>query len=296
MTYYNDKTIAFSDGKWIKAKDANATLFAQTMHYGTGVFEGIRAYETKQGTHIFKAEEHFNRLAYSASKMGIKLPYNTNELTEIAYILVDKNKLTDAYIRPLVWCDPNMSLSIPNETHLFMCTWKWGKLLGDKQVRVMTSSFCRPHPKSCFVDAKVSGHYTNSILASAEAKEKGFDEALLLDVNGFVAEGPGANFFYEKNGVLYTPPSGHILPGITRFTILEICKKVGIKVHEELFTVDDVKGADSAFFVGTAAEVSGFESLDNVRFRLPWANSVGAALQTIYKNKVLREEKNEVYF
>jgi branched-chain amino acid aminotransferase len=296
MNYYNDTTTVFLDGQWKKAKDAHGTLYAQTMHYGTGVFEGIRAYETKSGTHIFKAEEHFNRLAYSASKMSLKLPYTSKELTDIAYQLIEKNKLTDAYIRPLVYRDANMSLTSEGETHLFMCTWKWGKLLGDKQVRVMTSSFCRPHPKSCFVDAKVTGHYTNSILASVEAREKGYDEALLLDVNGFVAEGPGANLFYEKNGTLYTPPSGHILPGITRFTILEICKKVGIKVQEKLFTVDEVKGSDSAFFVGTAAEVTGFESLDDVKFRLPWKNSVGSALQTIYKNKVLREEKNEVYF
>ena len=293
--YFNNETIAFSDGQWIKAKDTQATLFNQTIHYGNGVFEGIRAYHTKGGTRLFKSKEHYQRLLYSAGRMGIKVPYTVEELKEISYVLLQKNGLTDAYIRPLVWCGPNMALTTPEETHLFMCTWKWGKLLGDKLVRVRTSSFCRPHPKSCFVDAKVCGHYTNSILATTEAKAKGYDEALLLDTDGYIAEGSGANFFFEKDGVLHTPPTGNILPGITRRTILDLCKKMGIRVEKERFFAENVYGADSAFLVGTAAEVTGLESLDDQPFKRRWENTIGAILQKSYLQMARREGFDEVY-
>jgi branched-chain amino acid aminotransferase len=293
--YYNNETIAFSDGQWIKAKEAQATLYNQTMHYGNGVFEGIRSYHTKFGTRIFKAEEHYKRLLYSANRMGIQVPYSVEELTEITYILLKNNDMSDAYIRPLVWCAPNMALTTPAETHLFMCAWKWGKLLGDKLVRVRTSSFCRPHPKSCFVDAKVCGHYTNSILATTEAKAEGFDEALLLDTDGYVAEGSGANFFYEKDGVLYTPPTGNILPGITRRTVLDLCKKMGLRVEKDRFFAEQVYGADSAFLVGTAADVTGLESLDGHAFKRPWESTIGAILQKAYLQMARHEAFTEVY-
>lgn len=295
MTYFTDNTIVFLDGKWIKAKDANTSLYMQTLHYGNGVFEGIRSYQTAEDTRIYKAKEHFDRLRYSAGRMNIHISYTTEELSEIGYLLLAKNDLTDAYIRPLVFTGPNMSLTTPEETHVFMCAWKWGKLLGDKTINVMTSSFCRPHPRSCFVDAKVVGHYTNSILATSEAKQKGFDEALLLDVEGNVAEGPGANFFFEKDNVLYTPPTGNILPGITRTTILEICRRTGIRVEERLFRPEEVHGADGAFFVGTAAEVTGLATLDGVKFQRKWENSTGHALQMLYKAEVLNEAFTNVY-
>ncbi|MCC6461591.1 MAG: branched-chain amino acid transaminase [Saprospiraceae bacterium] len=293
--YFNDQTIVFLDGQWIKAKDAQAGLYAQTLHYGNGVFEGIRAYHTKEGAHIFAAGEHFKRLHYSASRMQIALPYSEEELTQIAYQLLEKNGLSDAYIRPLVFTGANMSLTTPEESHVFLCAWRWGKLLGDQLVHVMTSSFCRPHPKSCFIDAKVVGHYTNSILATTEARQKGFDEALLLDVDGFVSEGPGANFFVERQGVLYTPPLGSILPGITRRHVLDICQKAGIPVRQERFTPETVHGADGAFFVGTAAEVTGLASLDHKKFRRAWKNTFGAAIQSLYKARVLKEDNKEAF-
>lgn len=293
--YFNDQTIAFIDGHWIPAKDAGASLYVQTLHYGNGVFEGIRSYNTADGPYIFEAHEHFRRLRYSAAKMHIRLPYSEEELTEIAYQLLAKNGLSDAYIRPLVFTGANMSLTPPEASHLFLCAWRWGKLLGDKLVNVATSSFCRPHPKSCFIDAKVVGHYTNSILATTEAKRNGFDEALLLDVNGYVSEGPGANFFVERNGILYTPPVGSILPGITRRNVLDICQKVGIPVKQQHFLPEDVYGADGAFFVGTAAEVTGLATLDGKKFRRAWKHTFGAAIQTIYKARVLREENKEAF-
>jgi len=294
--YFNDQTIVFLDGNWIKAKDAQTNLYVQGLHYGNSVFEGIRAYQTKTGdTQIFKAEEHYDRLHYSAGRMFIQLPYSVAELTAISYELLKKNGLSNAYLRPLVYTGPNMSLTTPTESHVFMCAWQWGKLLGDQLVRLMTSSFQRPNPKSCFVDAKVSGHYVNSILATSEAKAKGFDEALLLDASGHVAEAAGANFFYEKNGVLYTPPRGNILPGITRSTVLQLCKQAGIRVEERPFTIEEVKKADGAFLVGTAAEVTGIESLDDVTFRQAWPNTFGAAIQQLYRDLVMDDVMNETY-
>ncbi|MEQ8242852.1 aminotransferase class IV, partial [Fulvivirga sp.] len=198
--YYNNDTTVFLDGKWIKAKDASSGMYNQTMHYGNGVFEGIRAYQSTEGSNIFKAKEHFERLIYSAKKMHIKLPYSVEELIQIAYTLLDKNELVDAYIRPLVYAGDSMSLMPSNDSHVFMAAWKWEKYLGDKPLNVMLSSFQRPNPKSCHVEAKVVGHYTNSILATQEAKSLGYDEALLLDMHGNVAEGPGANFFIEQDG------------------------------------------------------------------------------------------------
>ncbi len=154
----------------------------------------------------------------------------------------------------------------------------------------MTSSFQRPNPKSCFVEAKVTGHYTNSILATTEAKNKGFDEALLLDMNGFIAEGPGANFFYEKDEKLFTAPLGNILSGITRQTIFELARELEIEVVEKFFTPEDVYGADGAFFTGTAAEVAGIESLDGRKFNARWEETLGATLSTAYLNRVQKKE------
>lgn len=296
MTYYDDNTIVFLNGQWLKAKDAQTNLYVQGLHYGNSVFEGIRSYQTQAGdTQIFKAEEHYERLHYSASKMFITLPYSVEELTEISYQLLKKNSLSNAYLRPLVFTGPSMSLITPAESHVFLCAWQWGKLLGDQLVRLVTSSFQRPNPKSCFVDAKVSGHYINSILAASEAKAKGFDEALLLDTDGYVAEAPGANFFFEKDGVLYTPPRGNILPGITRATVMQLCRQAGIRVEERLFTIDEVKEGDGAFLVGTAAEVTGVESLDDWRFQRPWASTFGAAMQEMYRKLVLDEVLHEAY-
>lgn len=293
--YFSEQTVVFVDGAWLPAKDAGASLYDQTLHYGNGVFEGIRAYATAEGTRIFKASEHYQRLLYSASRMGIAVPYSVEELVEISYQLLEKNRLSDAYIRPLVYTGPNMSLVTPAESHVFLCAWKWGKLLGEQLVRLKTSSFCRPHPRSCFVDAKVCGHYTNSILATSEARRAGYDEALLLDVDGYVAEAPGANFFLEKDGELITPPAGNILPGITRATIFRLCRRAGIRVREHRFTVEETRHADGAFLVGTAAEVTGILSLDDVPFTRPWENTIGATLQKAYTKKVRHEEFTETY-
>ena len=288
--YYSENTILYLDGKWIKAKDASVTLFNQSLHYGNAVFEGIRSYATEDGTLIFKAKEHFDRLPYSAKKMQIPLSWSTEELTKISYELLDRNNLSDAYLRPLVYPGENMSLVAGAESHLLLCAWEWGRYLGDSLLRLMTSSFQRPNPKACFVEAKVTGHYTNSILATTEAKQKGYDEALLLDMDGNVAEGPGANFFYEKNEILYTAPLGNILSGITRQTIFELADEMGFEVREQFFSPKDVYDADGAFFTGTAAEVAGIKSLDGNKFNLPWEDTLGFELSRAYSNRVQKKE------
>lgn len=285
--YYTNDTILFLNGNFVKAADAKTDLFSQTLHYGYGVFEGIRAYQTVNGVKVFKAHEHYERLLKSASLMGIPLDYDPEELTQATYELLARNNQSNAYIRPLVFCGPNMSLTSPNEVSLMIATWEWGKYLGDQLLKICISSYQRPNPKSFKIEAKACGHYVNSILATTEAKQRGFDEALLLDIEGFVAEGPGANFFYEKDGVLYTPPLGNILPGITRKTVLEICTELDLPVEEKLFKPEDIFEADSAFFCGTAAEVIGIESIEGQTFTKPWKESMGAIVQEAYRCLVL---------
>ena len=288
--YYNEHTIIYHNGEFIKAADAKANVYDTSLHYGYSVFEGIRSYNTKNGVKIFKAEEHFERMEFSAKAIGIPYPYNNSELIEISYEVLRRNNLTDAYLRPIVTCPPNMSLTGATSSQITISAWAWGALLGEKLVRLKTSSYRRITPASFVVEAKVSGHYVNSILASKEARALGYDEALLLDINGFVAEGPGANFFYEKDEVLYTPQRGSILPGITRATVIEICKALDIEVVEKRITPEEVYNADSAFYCGTAAEVIGIESLDDKKFPKNWNETLGTVIQKAYKNLVLEKE------
>ncbi len=292
--YYKENTIIFHNGKFVNAPKAVSDLYGQTLHYGYGVFEGIRAYQTSKGVKIFKAREHYERLRRSSHMINIPFGFNIDELIEVTYELLAKNKLTNAYIRPLVFCDPNMSLTRPNKVSIMICAWEWGAYLGDKQLRVMVSSYCRPHPKSTHIEAKACGHYVNSILASTEAKDKGFDEALLLDHDGYLAEGPGANLFFEKFGKLFTPQVGNILPGITRATVIEICRELGIEVREGLYKLSDLQKADSAFYCGTAAEVVGIQSVNNKSFVVPWNESLSKLVQDAYRLRVVEKDYSKL--
>ncbi len=289
--YYDDNTFIYLNGAIVKASDSKTDLYGQTLHYGYGVFEGIRSYKTIDGeTKIFKEEAHFERLRNSARALNLPYQWTSEELIDATYEVLRKNNLQDAYIRPLVYAPANMSFNLNTESFIVIEAWEMQPFLGDKLLSVMTSSFERPNPKGFKIEAKATGHYVNSILASQEAKSKGFDEALLKDMQGFVAEGPGANFFVEKNNVLYTPQLGNILPGITRATVLDICNEFEIDVVEKQITIDEVHGADGAFFCGTAAEVIGIASLDKIPFTKSWNETLGAKIQKAYKDLVI--EKN----
>ncbi|CAM1347085.1 branched-chain amino acid transaminase [Tenacibaculum crassostreae] len=285
--YYNEETIIFYNGEFVKVNDIKIDLYSQSLHYGNGVFEGIRAYNTSKGARIFKPYEHYKRLKYGAEVMNIQFDYSEEELTEITYQLLERNGLKDAYIRPLITTGADMSLTTSTKANLIIQCWEWGKYMGDKLLRVKTSKFQRPNPNACFVEAKVTGHYINSILSTNEAKQEGYDEALLLDMNGNVAECSGANVFMQKDGKLYTPPRGHIMAGITRSTVIDLCKELGFYVEEKHFALEEIKQADSCFFTGTAAEVVGLQSLDDYEFPLEWEQSLGYQLMKEYKDEVL---------
>ena len=294
MQYYNSNTTLYLNGQFEKAAEATTDLYGQSLHYGYAVFEGIRAYHTHNGTRIFKARAHFERLKKSAELVAIPFPWDIDDLINKTYKVLEINNLKDAYIRPLVYCPANMSLIAGNDASIMICAWDWGAYLGHKLLKVCISEYERPNPKSTPIQAKVSGNYVNSILATTAAKRKGFDEALLLDMNGNIAEAPGANIFIEKKGKLYTPALGNILAGITRATIIELCHVLDIEIIEKQLTVADLKQADSAFFCGTATEIAGISLVDEYHFPLKWTDSVGATLQRTYKNLVLEKQNYEV--
>ena len=286
-SYYNENTVLFLNGEFVKAVDAKMDLYSQSLHYGYSVFEGIRSYKTEDGTtKIFKATEHFDRFKVSAEAINLPYTYNTQDLIAQTYKLLEFNNLGDAYIRPVVYAPANMSFTQNTESFIFIQAWEMGPFLGDKRIRVMTSSFQRPNPKGFKIHAKAAGHYVNSIMASQEAKAAGYDEALLLDMHDHVAEAPGANVFFEKDGTLYTPSLGNILPGITRATVLELCATYAIPVVETSFGIDAIKGSDAAFFCGTAAEVIGLESIDDIPFTKNWDDTASKKIQSAYQKLV----------
>lgn len=289
-SYYNNETIVYLNGEFVKAVEAKIDLYSQSLHYGYSVFEGIRSYKTVHGkTKIFKEVEHYDRLKRSAEALNMPYHWTTQELVDATYEILKRNNLQDAYIRPVVYAPANMKFDTNEKSFIVIEAWLMQPFLGEKLLRVMTSSFQRPNPKGFKIHAKAAGHYVNSLLASQEAKAQGFDEALLLDMNDYVAEAPGANFFYEKDGKLITPALGNILPGITRATILELCAEMNIGVEEKLFAIGELKKADAAFFCGTGAEVIGFESLDNYKFPLNWNESVSRKIQIAYKKLVVED-------
>lgn len=292
--YYNENTILYLNGAFVKASEAKMDMYSQSLHYGYSVFEGIRSYKTVKGeTRIFKAVEHFERLKISAHALNLPYTYDTDDLIAATYQVLKRNNLQDAYIRPVVYAPANMSFNLNTESFIVIQAWEMAPFLGDKLLRVMTSSFQRPNPKGFKIHAKAAGHYVNSILASQEAKGLGFDEALLLDMNNMVAEAPGANVFFEKDGILFTPSTGNILPGITRATVLELCDELNIPVEEKMFSKEEMYGADAAFFCGTAAEVIGLQSLDDIPFTMPWKNTLSKLIQDSYKNLIV-ENKQEL--
>jgi len=290
--YYDDNTLVYLDGAIMPVKDAKCGLFSQTMHYGVGVFEGIRAFPTPDGPRMFKSRAHFDRLVYSANRMHLSVGIDYDTFKSICYELVAKNNLAEAYIRPLVFAAPQMSLSVSNGSHLFIAAWKWGKLLGDKVLSLMFSSYKKPSSDSFHIDAKVCGNYVNNVLATTEAKSKGYDDGILLDEKGNVLCTAGANIFMEKDETLYTPTRGKIFPGITRDVIINIAKEVNIPVREKELTPKDLREADSIFLTGTATDVAPVGKIEKKECKLDWEESIGYVLSRKYQQLVTRRHQS----
>lgn len=262
MSYSDRDGSIWLDGKWLEWRDAKVHLLTNTLHYGLGVFEGIRVYETPAGTAVFRLEEHIERLFNSAKLVHLKINEDKSTLINSCLEALRKNHLKSAYIRPMIFLgSEGMGLHAKNlESHAMIAAWEWGVYLGadalNKGVRIKTSTYRRNHIDSLHAKAKVNGQYVNSMMALREAQLCGFDEALMLDHLGFVAEGSGENFFMVKNGEVFTPSPQSILSGITRDTIMTLCRDFDIPVHETNIVRDSVYLADEAFFTGTAAEVT----------------------------------------
>ncbi|MEF8833632.1 MAG: branched-chain amino acid transaminase [Halofilum sp. (in: g-proteobacteria)] len=287
----HDGTIWF-DGEFVPWRDARVHVLTHTLHYGMGVFEGVRAYGTEQGPRIFRLEAHTRRLFDSAKIMGMTIPWDAETLNEAQKAVVRDNGLEAAYIRPMCFLgSEGMGLRADNlKVHCIVAAWHWGAYLGDESIergiRVRTSSYSRHHVNVSMCRAKANGHYINSMLALAEATADGYDEALLLDVDGYAAEGSGENLFVVRDGTLYTPELTSALNGITRDTILHFAQEIDVPVVEKRITRDEVYIADEAFFTGTAAEVTPIREIDRRTIGSGRRGPVTERLQQMYFDQV----------
>lgn len=285
------------DGDMVPWRDAKTHVLTHTLHYGVGCFEGVRAYATAKGPAIFRLEDHTKRLFNSAKILGMKMPWSHEEVNQATIEAVRKNKLKEAYIRPMVFYgSEGMGLRADNlRTHLIVAAWTWGAYLGadamERGIRVRTSSFTRHHVNSAMCRAKANGHYFNSMMALNEVLKDGYDEALLLDTDGHVAEGSGENVFLVMDGELHTPDLRSALDGITRRTILQFADDLGIKVNERRITRDEVYIADEAFFTGTAAEVTPIREIDNRPIGNGARGPLTQKLQSLYFAQVKGERR-----
>jgi branched-chain amino acid aminotransferase len=259
----------WKDGELIDWRDATVHVLTHTMHYGMGVFEGVRAYKTPDGTAIFRLREHTQRLFNSAKIFQMTIPFDMDTIMEAQKQVIRANGLESGYLRPIVWIGSEKMGVSPrgNKIHVAVAAWPWGAYLGEdgmnRGIRVKTSSFTRHHVNVSLVRAKASGYYINSILANQEALTDGYDEALLLDTDGYVSEGSGENVFVVRNGKLYTPDLASCLDGITRDAVLTMARDLGIETVEKRITRDEMYCCDEAFFTGTAAEITPIRELDN---------------------------------
>ncbi|MFQ5659585.1 MAG: branched-chain amino acid transaminase [Gammaproteobacteria bacterium] len=268
MTFDDRDGVIWLDGDFVPWREARIHVLTHTLHYGMGVFEGIRAYKTDRGGAIFRLQEHIQRLFRSAHILGMPLACDKAALSRVCREVTGRNGLESAYIRPVCFYgSEGMGLRADNlRTHIAVAAWEWGAYLGsdglENGIRIKTSSFTRHHVNSAMCKAKASGNYINSMLALQEAVACGYDEALLLDNEGYVAEGSGENFFIVRDKVMYTPDLTSVLEGITRDTVIALAREDGLEVVEKRITRDEVYIADEAFFTGTAAEVTPVRELD----------------------------------
>jgi branched-chain amino acid aminotransferase len=285
------------DGKLVPWRNATTHVLTHSLHYGLAVFEGVRAYNTVNGTAIFRVREHTDRLFNSAHVYMMKIPYTRAQLIEAQIEVVRANNLESCYLRPIAFYGSEKMGVSPRglSVHVAIAAWPWGAYLGEegllKGIRVKTSSFARHHVNVSMCRAKYSGTYPNSILANLEATEDGYDEGLLLDVDGFVAEGAGENIFIVKNGKLYEPELTSALIGITRDTVIQLAGDMGYTVEARRITRDDLYLADEAFFTGTAAEVTPIREVDNRTIGSGSRGPVTAKLQKAFFDLVNGKHK-----
>jgi len=280
------------DGEMVPWREAKTHVLTHTLHYGMGVFEGVRAYRTERGAAIFRLREHTDRLFNSAHILGMTLPYDRETLDTAQQAVVRQNGLDSAYIRPMCFYgSEGMGLRADNlKVHCMVAAWEWGAYLGEQNmregIRVRVSSFTRHHVNITMCRAKANGNYTNSMMALQEALRDGYDEALLLDAEGYVMEGSGENVFIVREGVLYTPDLTSALDGITRRTVLSLADELGIRVVEKRITRDEVYIADEAFFTGTAAEVTPIREVDGRAIGKGTRGPITERLQGLYFDQV----------
>jgi len=280
--------VIWMDGKLVPWGEANVHVLTHALHYGMGVFEGLRCYKGESGSYIFRLQEHTRRLFKSAHILRLNIPFTEEELNEATIETVRANELEACYIRPIAFLGYGaMGLYAPdNPIQVSIAAWSWGSYLGEEGlvsgIRVQTSSFSRHHVNASMTRAKASGYYINSVMAKMDAKSAGFDEALLLDVSGYVSEGAGENLFIVRGGVIETPPLSSMLDGITRSTVLSLAKEKGYEVVQRPLTRDDVYTADEAFFTGSAAEVTPVREIDFRAIGDGTRGPVTEALQTAY--------------
>ncbi len=284
--------VIWLDGEWVDWREAKVHVLTHTLHYGMGVFEGTRAYETNDGTAIFRLQDHTDRLFRSAHILNMKIPYDKEVLNQVQREAVAKNNLKSAYLRPMCFYgSEGMGIRADSlKVHVMVAAWEWGKYLGEdgieKGIRIRTSSYTRNHVNSVMCKAKANGNYMNSILALQEAISCGYDEAMLLDHEGFVAEGSGENIFLVRNGKLITPDLTSALEGITRDTIFQLADECNLEVVEKRITRDEVYVADEAFFTGTAAEVTPIREVDDRTIGDGGRGPITERLQTLYFDAV----------
>jgi branched-chain amino acid aminotransferase len=284
--------VIWMDGKWVDWREAKVHVLTHTLHYGMGVFEGTRAYETNDGTAIFRLQDHTDRLFRSAHILNMKVPFDKDTLNQVQREAVSKNNLKSAYLRPMCFYgSEGMGIRADSlKVHVMVAAWEWGKYLGEdgieKGIRIRTSSYTRNHVNSVMCKAKANGNYMNSILALQEAISCGYDEAMLLDHEGYVAEGSGENIFLVRNGKLITPDLTSALEGITRETIFQLAKECNLEVVEKRITRDEVYVEDEAFFTGTAAEVTPIREVDDRVIGNGGRGPITERLQTMYFDAV----------
>ncbi len=285
------------NGAFVKWDDAKVHILTHSMHYGTAVFEGIRCYKADAGSAVFRLQEHVNRLFESAHICQMEMPFTREAVVEAILETIRVNKIDACYIRPIAFLGYGAMGIFPKENpvQISIAVWPWGSYLGEEGVnngiRVKISSYTRPHVNSTMVRSKTTANYANSLLAKREALKDGYDEAMLLDTDGYVAEGSGENVFMVRKGVIKTPPLTSILEGITRETIIQLAAERGMKLVEERFTRDELYVADEAFFTGTAAEITPIREVDNRVIGTGKPGPVTKELQTAYFDCVHGREK-----